>query len=37
VVLDDGSLFVTGLTSYSGSVGADGPVYRVRLPGALAN
>jgi hypothetical protein len=28
-VLDDGTLFVVGLTSTSGSVGADGPVYRI--------
>jgi hypothetical protein len=31
VVTDSGSLFVTGLTSDSGAVGADGPVYRVEL------
>ena len=30
-VLDNGLLFVTGLTSESGAVGADGPVYRVDL------
>ena len=34
-VLDNGTLFVTGLTSESGSVGADGPVYAVDLPSAL--
>ncbi len=28
-IMDRGSLFVTGLTSTSGSVGADGPVYRL--------
>jgi hypothetical protein len=31
VVLDSGLLFVTGLTSSSGSVGADGPIYQVSL------
>jgi hypothetical protein len=30
-VLDDGTLFVTGLESDSGSVGADGPVYSLRI------
>ena len=30
-VLDNGMLFVTGLASESGSVGADGPIYRVDL------
>ncbi|MEI8255376.1 MAG: hypothetical protein WCJ30_06845, partial [Deltaproteobacteria bacterium] len=30
-VLPDGTLFVTGLTSNSGSTGADGPVYRADL------
>lgn len=30
-VLDDGSLFVTGLESTSGAVGADGPIWRVAL------
>jgi hypothetical protein len=35
VVLEDGTLYVTGLTSYSGSVGADGPVYRVDLNPSL--
>jgi hypothetical protein len=28
-VTDDGSLFVTGLVSTSGSLGADGPIFRV--------
>ncbi len=32
VMLDDGTLFVTGLESESGSVGADGPVWRVDHP-----
>lgn len=31
VTLHKGTLFVTGLTSPSGSVGAEGPVYRVEL------
>lgn len=31
----DGALFVTGLTSTSGAVGADGPVYRVDTAGLL--
>ncbi len=35
VVLDNGLLFVTGLTSTSGSVGAEGPVYRVDVSGRL--
>ncbi len=35
VVLDDGTLFVTGLTSSSGTTGADGPVYRVSLRDVL--
>jgi hypothetical protein len=35
VVLDDGTLFVTGLTSTSGAVGADGPVFRVDLAAVL--
>lgn len=32
VVTDDGVLYVTGLTSTSGAVGVDGPVYRVEHP-----
>jgi hypothetical protein len=32
VVLDDGTLFVTGLTSNDGAEGADGPVYEIALP-----
>jgi len=32
VVLDDGTLFVTGLTSNEGDEGADGPVYQISLP-----
>jgi hypothetical protein len=35
VVLENGLLFVTGLTSTSGSVGADGPVYSVDISGRL--
>jgi hypothetical protein len=35
VVLESGMLYVTGLTSYSGSTGADGPVYRVDLNAVL--
>jgi hypothetical protein len=35
VVLSDGTLFVTGLTSTSGATGADGPVYRVELGAVL--
>lgn len=31
VVLTDGTMFVTGLESTSGSVGADGPIWRVDL------
>ncbi|HEY1551272.1 MAG TPA: hypothetical protein VGG28_25765 [Kofleriaceae bacterium] len=31
VVLDDGTLFVTGLTSNEGDEGADGPVYEIAL------
>lgn len=31
----DGSVFTTGLTSTSGSVGADGPVYRLDTTGLL--
>lgn len=31
IVLADGVLFTTGLTSQTGSTGADGPVYRVDL------
>ena len=30
-VTTDGTLYVTGLTSASGSVGADGPIYSVDL------
>ena len=33
--LDNGMVFVTGLTSTSGAVGADGPVYRVDASGSL--
>jgi hypothetical protein len=29
VFLDDGSVFVVGLQSTSGDIGADGPVYRL--------
>ncbi len=32
VLLENGTLFVTGLESESGSVGADGPVWRVDHP-----
>ncbi|HEY3802064.1 MAG TPA: hypothetical protein VGL61_05625 [Kofleriaceae bacterium] len=32
VALDDGTLFVTGLTSNDGAIGADGPVYEIALP-----
>ena len=35
VALDDGTLFVTGLTSTSGATGADGPTYRIDLPSVL--
>ena len=35
VVTENGNLFVTGLTSESGAVGADGPVYRVDLANVL--
>ncbi len=35
VALDDGTAFVTGLTSTSGAVGADGPTYKVDLTGIL--
>lgn len=35
VALRDGTLFVTGLSSSSGSVGAEGPVYRVELSDVL--
>lgn len=35
VALKSGALFVTGLESSSGSVGADGPIYRVDLAAAL--
>ena len=35
VVLDNGMLFVTGLTSTSGATGADGPVYRVDVSSIL--
>lgn len=35
VVLDNGLLFVTGLTSESGSVGAEGPVFRVDISNIL--
>lgn len=35
VALTNGSLFVTGLTSESGSVGAAGPIYRVELTTVL--
>jgi hypothetical protein len=35
VVLANGVLFTTGLTSQTGSVGADGPVYRVDLTRVL--
>jgi hypothetical protein len=31
VVLDNGTLFVTGLESKSGAVGAEGPVYKIQL------
>lgn len=31
VALDDGTAFVTGLTSQSGSVGADGPTFKIDL------
>lgn len=35
VVLENGTLFILGLESASGSVGADGPVYRVDLTSIL--
>lgn len=35
VVLENGTLFILGLESASGSVGADGPVYRVDLASVL--
>ncbi len=35
VVLDDGTAFVTGLTSTSGATGADGPTYELDLPSIL--
>ncbi|HUJ60208.1 MAG TPA: hypothetical protein VLX92_16995 [Kofleriaceae bacterium] len=31
VVLDDGTLYVTGLTSNDGAIGADGPTYAIDL------
>jgi hypothetical protein len=31
VALDNGELFVTGLTSTSGATGADGPTYKLDL------
>lgn len=34
-VTRDGSLFVTGLESESGAVGAEGPVWKVELPDGL--
>lgn len=35
VVTDDGTAYLVGLTSASGSVGADGPVYKTSLEGLL--
>jgi hypothetical protein len=35
IVLANGVLFTTGLTSQTGSTGADGPVYRVDLDQVL--
>lgn len=35
VVTDDGTAYLVGLTSASGSVGADGPVYKTALEGLL--
>ena len=35
VILDDGTLFVTGLESESGSVGADGPVWMIEHPALM--
>ena len=32
VALDDGTVFVTGLTSNDGAIGADGPTYMIALP-----
>ncbi len=32
VALDDGTVFVTGLTSNDGAIGADGPTYEIALP-----
>ncbi len=34
-VVDDGTIYVTGLESESGAVGADGPVYSLKLADAL--
>ena len=35
VALDDGTAFVTGLTSNDGATGADGPTYQIDLNGIL--
>lgn len=35
VLLEDGTMYVTGLESTSGSVGADGPVWKVEHPALL--
>ncbi len=32
VALDNGTAFVTGLTSTDGAVGADGPTYKIAFP-----
>ena len=35
VILDDGTLFVTGLESESGSVGSEGPVWMIEHPALM--
>ena len=35
VALDSGKLYVTGLESTSGAVGAEGPIYQVDLTSVL--
>ena len=36
VALDDGTAFVTGLTSTDGATGADGPTYKLNLNGVIS-